>query len=129
MKKLLTAAIAALAFAGVAAAQTPPAPAAPAPQIPASRCPVFPAPPELPDGAAARNSREMQAGDAAYQEWARATQTVLECRRVEADELRIQAMTHEARVTEYNEAASRLNSVGQAWVAEAAEYNARRSQR
>lgn len=128
MKKLLTAVVAALACATVASAQTPP-PAAPAVQIPASRCPAFPASPTLPDGAAARNSREMQAGDALYQEWARATQAVLECRRVEADELRIQAMTHEARVTEYNEAASRLNSVGQAWVAEATEYNARRNQR
>lgn len=126
--KVLAVAFAALVSATAASAQTT-APAAPTPPIPPSRCPGFPSPPTLPDGATARNSREMMAADAAFQEWARAVQTVLECRRVEADELRIQALTHEARVTEYNEAATRLNSLSQAWSEEAAEYNARRSQR
>lgn len=129
MKIAFAAALAALTLttAGAAFAQAPTAPAAtaPAPAVPASRCPGFPAEPTLPDGATARNSRTMQEGDAAYQTWGQAMQTVLECRRAEAEELRIQALTHEARVTEYNAGASRLNAVGQAWIAEAAEYNAR----
>ncbi len=132
MKIAFAAALAALTLttAGAAFAQAPTtAPAAAAPAVPASRCAAFPAEPTLPDGATARNSRTMQEGDAAYQAWGLAMQTVLECRRVEAEELRIQALTHEARVNEYNAAASRLNAVGQAWVAEAAEYNARTQRR
>lgn len=129
--KVLAAALAALAFAAVASAQTPPAetPAAPLPPVPASRCPAFPPPPALPDGATARNSREMQAGDQAYQAWGVTTQEILDCRRVEAEELLIHARTHEQRVQEYNAAVSQLNSVGQAWQAEAAEYNARTTRR
>ncbi len=116
-------------IASAAAAQTAPAaPAAPAP-VPPSRCAAFPAEPELPDGATARNARAMQEGDATYQAWGQAMQTALECRRVEAEELLIAARQHEARVREYNEAVSRLNSVSAAWQAEAAEYNARLQQR
>lgn len=132
MKIAFAAALAALTLttAGAAFAQAPTtAPAAAAPTVPASRCAAFPAEPTLPDGATARNSRTMQEGDATYQAWGLAMQTVLECRRVEAEELRVQALTHEARVSEYNAAASRLNAVGQAWVAEAAEYNARTNRR
>jgi len=128
MKIAFAAALAALTLtAGAAAAQTAtPAPAtAAAPAVQPSRCAAFPAEPTLPDGATARNSRAMQEGDNAYQTWGRAMEAVLECRRGEAEELRVAAMTHEARVQEYNAAASRLNAVGQAWIAEAAEYNAR----
>ncbi len=121
---------AALALATVAMAQTPSADAgAPAAAVPGSRCPSFPPEPTLPDGATARNAAAMQAGDAAYQEWGRTVQSILECRRVEATELQAQAQAVTAqaqtRVTEYNEAVQRLTAVGQAWQAEAAEYNAR----
>lgn len=126
--KVFAAALAALMLVSTASAQTTPAtpPSAPQPPIPASRCPDFPPNPTLPDGATARNSREMQAGETAYQAWGQQMQSVLDCRRAEAEELLIQARTHEARVREFNDAVSRLNSVGQAWQAEAAEYNGRR---
>lgn len=127
MKIAFAAALAALTLttAGAAFAQAPTTPPVAAPTIPGSRCPGFPPEPTLPDGATARNSRTMQEGDATYQTWGQAMQTVLECRRVEAEELRVAALTHETRVQEYNAAASRLNAIGQAWIAEAAEYNAR----
>ncbi|MET0183394.1 MAG: hypothetical protein ABW199_10955 [Caulobacterales bacterium] len=128
MKVALSAAFAAIAFGTVAFAETAPAPAAPA-AIPPSRCGAIPPEPTLPDGAAARNAREMQTGDAAYQAWARQAQEALTCRRAEADELLPAARQHEARVSEYNAGVQRLNSVGQAWTAEAAEYNARNSRR
>lgn len=130
MKVVFAAALAAFAFSAAAFAQTPPPPpvnsaAASQTPVPPSRCPAFPAPPTLPDGATARNSRVMQEGDAAYQAYGIATQQVLECRRAEAEELLIYARQHEARVQEYNAAVSQLNAVGVAWQAEAAEYNAR----
>lgn len=104
-------------------------PSAPAQSAPPSRCPGFPADPSLPDGATARNARVMQDGDRVYQEWGRSMQSVLECRRTEAQEAQAAAVlanaTAQQRVTEYNAAVERLNVVGQAWQAEAAEYNGR----
>ena len=130
MKVVIGAIGAALVLATAALAQTPETGAAPPP---ASRCPALPAEPTLPDGATARNATVMQDGDRAYREWGTATQTILECRRVEAQELQTQAQAltaqAQARVTEYNDAVQRLNAVGQAWQAEAAEYNNRGQRR
>lgn len=130
MKVVIGAIGAALVLATAALAQTPETVTAPAP---ASRCPALPAEPALPDGATARNATVMQDGDRTYREWGTATQTILECRRVEAQELQTQAQAltaqAQARVTEYNDAVQRLNAVGQAWQAEAAEYNNRGQRR
>lgn len=125
MKVAFCAALAALTFGAAAFAQTPAA----QPAIPPSRCAGLPPEPTLPDGATARNSRDMQQGDAAYRAWGQQMQEVLQCRRTEADELLAAARQHEARVSEYNAGVQRLNAVGAAWTAEAAEYNARNSRR
>lgn len=137
--KLVLAAGAALVFsfgaASLAQAQsttTPPStvPAPTPPPVPPSRCPAFPPDVTLPDGAATTtNEADMRRADEAYQAWGRTTQTVLECRRVEAEELLAAARAHSVRVQEYNAQASRLNQVGQSWATEVAEYNQRTGRR
>jgi hypothetical protein len=129
----MIAATAALFLASAAAAQTPTAPVEPAPATtaapPPSRCPDFPPDPNLPDGATTRSRQEMNRGNDAYQAWGQQMQSVLECRRTEAQELRAAAqaaVAHaETRVNEFNSAVARLTAVGNAWQAEAAEFNAR----
>ncbi|MGE3143834.1 MAG: hypothetical protein AB7L65_10985 [Hyphomonadaceae bacterium] len=137
MKVLVGAAIAAFLMSSPVMAQTPAAgdanattPAAPAaaPVIPPSRCPPLPAEPTLPEGASA-NAQRMQSGDRAYQSWGHTMQSVLECRRVEAEELLVYARQHEARVSEYNAAVSHLNSVGANWQAQVTAYNERNGRR
>lgn len=140
--KLVMAAAAAIvltttaAFAQPSPPATPALPAAPAaPTAPAtpSRCPAFPAEPTLPDGATARNMNEMNRGNETYQAWGTAMQSVLECRRAEAQELRTAAQAAmalaEVRVQEFNGAVARLTAVGTAWQAEAEEFNTRRGRR
>jgi hypothetical protein len=75
----------------------------------------------------------MNRGNEAYQSWGTQMQTVLECRRTEAQELRAAAqaaLAHaEARVNEFNNAVNRLTAVGAAWQTEADEFNNRGSRR
>jgi hypothetical protein len=93
--------------------------------VPGSRCPSSPAAPTLPDGATARNSREIREADAAYQAWGIAAKAALDCRAAEVAELLPAARQHQARVAEYNAQAQGVMAVSNAWTAEVAEYNAR----
>jgi hypothetical protein len=115
----------AVMVAGSALAQT--TPAAPAAQAAASRCEAVAAagPQGLPDGATA-DADAMNAGNAAFTAWATAERATLECRRAEIADLRA---TLDARATEFNAAAERLNSAIPAWQAEVDEYNARTPRR
>ncbi len=76
-------------------AQTPPAPV-----IPPSACAAVVQAPGPPDGATATNA-QMQAAAAAFETWRAAEQVTIDCRRAEAETLRLQAI---ARADEYRAA-------------------------
>lgn len=86
-----------------------------------STCGELPARPTLPDGANV-NREQMDAANTAYTAWSQAYHANLTCRRTEADNARA---TWQARVAEYNGAATGLNESNTSWEAEVAEYNAR----
>jgi hypothetical protein len=118
MRILLAGAAMALLVAGSAYAQTEETSAGTAS---ASTCGELPARPTLPDGANA-NREQMDAANTAYTAWSQTYHANLTCRRTEADNARA---TWQARVAEYNAAATGLNESNTSWEAEVAEYNAR----
>lgn len=118
MKVLIAAAAAAVLIALPASAQTATAPAAPAPP---SQCGALPAPPSLPDGAAA-NRQAMDAGNTAYNAWLANYRTNLDCLRAEAQAA---LAISQARAAAYNAGADTLNTTNQSWSAEVAEFTAR----
>lgn len=97
MRVILAAAMFA-AFAASAQAQETTTPAA-AP-VPGSSCPAIVQAPEAPDGATATQA-QMAAAVAAFEAWRTSEQATLDCRRAEADALRLQA---QARADEYRAA-------------------------
>jgi hypothetical protein len=128
------AAIAASVLTAVAAfaqapSQTPadPAPAASA-NVPASRCPALPAEPQLPDGGSSTRTAMNRAGEV-YEAWGQQMQTILQCRRTEAQELRAAAEAAatqaETRIKEFNAGTMRLNAVHAAWKEEVDQFNNR----
>ncbi len=118
MRILLAGALAALCLGGVAFAQDTTNAGT---VTGASACGEAPARPTLPDGAAA-NRAAMDAANTAYTAWSQAYHANLTCRRTEADNARA---TWQARVAEYNAAATALNESNTSWEAEVAEYNGR----
>lgn len=120
MRILLAGAAMALLVAGSAYAQTE---ATNAGTATVSTCGELPARPTLPDGATA-NREQMDTANAAYITWSQAYHANLACRRTEADNARA---TWQARVAEYNAAATGLNESNTSWEAEVTEYNARGS--
>ena len=95
MRYVLAAALFA-AFTVSAQAQETTAPAA----VPGSACPAFVQSPAPPDGATATQA-QMTAAAAAFEAWRVTEQATLDCRRAEADALRVQA---QARADEYRAA-------------------------
>jgi hypothetical protein len=93
MRLILAAALMA-AFAASAQAQETTA------SVPASSCPAIVQAPEPPDGATATQA-QMTAAVAAFEAWRASEQATLDCRRAEADTLRLQA---QARADEYRAA-------------------------
>ncbi len=71
-----------------------------APAVPPSTCAAIIQSPAPPEGATATNA-QMQAAVAAFEAWRVTEQTTLDCRRVEAEALRLQAV---ARADEYRAA-------------------------
>ncbi|MGE3249446.1 MAG: hypothetical protein AB7J28_14495 [Hyphomonadaceae bacterium] len=127
MKLVIGAALAALALAVTPAVAQQTAPAA----VPASRCAAIPAAPTLPDGANARESAMTQ-GNRTYTEWGEQTNSVLACRRAEAEELTaasVAARNHaETRVQEFNAGVRGQCTVIRQWLGEVTEYNRRNGQ-
>lgn len=118
MRILVAGAFAALCVAGSAFAQTDGAAGA---ATGVSACGELPARPTIPDGAAATRE-QMDAANVAYTAWSQAYHANLTCRRAEADNARA---TWQARVGEYNGAATSLNESNTLWEAEVTEFNAR----
>ena len=71
-----------------------------APAVPGSACAAIVQSPAAPDGATATQA-QMTAAAAAFEAWRVTEQTTLDCRRAEADALRLQA---QARAEEYRAA-------------------------
>lgn len=118
MKKFAFVLLAAAFAAAPALAQTP---GAAAPAAAASSCGEMPAAPTIPDGATA-NRRAMNAAREAYNAWGAQAQTVLSCRRAEAEELNARA---DALVSAYNAANAQAHAVSEQMAAEVAEFDAR----
>ncbi|MFN3463583.1 MAG: hypothetical protein ACK4X1_05840 [Terricaulis sp.] len=95
MRLILAAAMFAAVAASAQAQETTTAPA-----IPGSACPAFVQSPAPPDGATATQA-QMAAAAAAFEAWRVTEQATLDCRRAEADALRLQA---QARADEYRAA-------------------------
>jgi hypothetical protein len=72
----------------------------PAPVVPASACAAVVQAPSPPDGATV-NEAQMRAAVAAFDAWRTSEQVTIDCRRAEADTLRLQA---QARANEYRAA-------------------------
>jgi hypothetical protein len=73
---------------------------APAATVPPSACPAVVQAPAAPDGSTV-NEAQMRAAVAAFDTWRTSEQATLDCRRAEADALRLQA---QARADEYRAA-------------------------
>jgi hypothetical protein len=73
---------------------------APAATVPPSACPAVVQAPAAPDGSTV-NEAQMRAAVAAFDAWRTSEQATLDCRRAEADALRLQA---QARADEYRAA-------------------------
>lgn len=108
---------AAIVFSANAWAQT----TAAAPTVPPSACAAVTQAPSPPDGATATNA-QMQAGAAAFEAWRVSEQTTIDCRRAEADALRLQAM---ARADEYRAAQADNTARAAAFQAQIAIFEAR----
>lgn len=96
MKYVLAAALFASFTMSAQAQTTAPAPAV----VPASACAAVIQAPPAPDGATATEA-QMRAAVAAFEAWRTTEQATLDCRRAEADTLRVQA---QARADEYRAA-------------------------
>lgn len=97
-------------------AQTPPAVV-----VPPSTCPAVVQAPAAPDGATA-TSAQMQAAAGAFEIWRAAEQTTIDCRRTEAETLRLQAI---ARADEYRAAQADNTARAAAFQAQIAIFEAR----
>lgn len=121
LKSIVCASACMAAFAPAALAQTTTPPVATAPPAP-SRCGEIPTtPPALADGATANNDG-MTVANTAFTTWAAQVRAIMECRHVEAEELRILSA---ARTAEFNAGAAQFNATVAAWQAEVDEFNAR----
>lgn len=96
---------------------TPP----PAPVVPPSTCAAVTQAPAAPDGATATTA-QMQAGAAAFETWRASEQTTINCRRAEAEGLRLQAA---ARADEYRAAQADNQARATAFQAQIAIFEAR----
>jgi hypothetical protein len=123
MKAFVGAALAALLLASPAIAQytTPPTSTATAGP---SQCAAAPEAPSMPDGASA-NRAAMVAANERFTAWVAASQTYLECVRLEADAA---AATYTARRDTYNTGRDSLRTAVESWTAETAEFNSRSGQ-
>ena len=115
MKLLRGAAVAAILIASPAMAQTDATPAA------ASCGAVTPAPSDAPDGATADRA-VIDAHTTRFNAWATATNQVLSCKRLQAEEARARA---DALTNEFNTENAALRAAVTAWTAEVEEFNAR----
>ena len=113
MRLALCAAAVAVACAAWAAAEGEP--------NPPSRCGAFPPSPAMPDGSKA-DRKAMMAANEAVANWSKAAQPVLDCRRVEIDELRAR---EQALTKEYNAGIAQSDALVKAYEGEAAKFNAR----
>jgi hypothetical protein len=121
MRMLTGAALVAMLLATPALAQQTTAPAEPAPVAQPSACAPLPTQPASPDGATADRAT-MEAGVNAYNAWATQYSEGVQCRRREAQQMRV---TYDALIAQHNQAAQTLNTANTAMEAETAEFNQR----
>lgn len=119
MKYAIAAVAVVAAIAGGALAQTSPTPlattpAAPAAPAPPSACPAYPTPPTLPQAAALRNQKAVNAGTETVNAWIQQYQTVGTCRREEVGKLDAQL---QARVGEFKAGNAAAMQVRDQWQA------------
>ncbi|KAF0171972.1 MAG: hypothetical protein IV086_07150 [Hyphomonadaceae bacterium] len=119
MKYAIAAVAVVAAIAGGAIAQTtetpgatPPAATTPAVPTPPSACPAYPSPPTLPEVAALRNQKAVNAGTETVNAWITQYQTVGACRRDEVTKLDAQL---QARVAEFKDGNARAMQVRDQW--------------
>lgn len=127
MKVIVGAAVAALLWVGTAAAQDTQTPAPTTPPAPpaVSTCAALPAAPTLPDGAAA-TAPQMNEGNEAFNAWIMSVNTVLTCRREEAQAAIARA---ESLREQFNATTQTVTTTREAWLADVNEYNERNPQR